>query len=391
MTLNAAADASRPVTVGLLREHAPGERRVALVPAVLGPLTEAGYRVLVEAGAGEAAGFPDPEYQSQGARIASRAEVLAEARVLAGVRAPASDVTDALRPGAVVIGQFSPVLEPELTAALARCRACAFSLELLPRITRAQSMDVLSSQATVTGYRAVLLAAAHLERFFPMLMTAAGTIPPARVFVLGAGVAGLQAVATARRLGAAVTAHDVRKAAKGEVESLGARFVELPELPVVEGKGGYAAEQPADVLARQREAIAPVVADADAVITTAAIPGRRAPLVLTAEMVAAMRPGSVVVDIAADSGGNCELTVAGKQVTRNHVTVIGLSNPASGMAQHASQLFARNMATFLLALLRDGELEPDFGDELIAETCVTREGDVLHAPAREAMGKVAAQ
>ncbi|HZM56017.1 MAG TPA: hypothetical protein VFC03_13425, partial [Acidimicrobiales bacterium] len=269
--------------------------------------------------------------------------------------------------------------------ALAARGATVYSLDLLPRISRAQSMDALSSQATVSGYRAGLSAAEHLAKFFPMFMTAAGTVPPAKVLVMGAGVAGLQAIATARRLGAVVRAYDVRAAAKEEVQSLGARFVEL-DLETQEGAGGYAKEQSAEYLAKQQELLAAEVAAADVVITTAQIPGRKAPLLVTAAMVEGMSEGSVIIDMAADSGGNCELSVPGEDVVVNGVTVVGLTNPPASMPTHASFLYARNIANFLGLLVKDGELTPDFDDEIVAGTCVVRAGTVVHAPTAEALG-----
>ncbi|MDA8392782.1 MAG: NAD(P) transhydrogenase subunit alpha [Actinomycetota bacterium] len=363
------------------------ERRVALVPASVPPLVKAGFEVAVEPGCGEAAGFPDDLYADQGAVVA--AEPWAGASVMVGVRAPLPGRMGSLAPGALAVSLFSPASELAVVKEAAEAGVTLFSLELLPRITRAQSMDALSSQATVTGYWGTLLAATRLPRFFPMLMTAAGTIPPAKVFVLGAGVAGLQAIATARRLGAVVTAHDVRPAAKGEVESLGARFVELPPTEVVQGQGGYAAEQPADVQRRQRDVVAPVVAESDVVIATAAIPGRRSPVVVTSEMVRSMKRGSVVVDLAADGGGNTELTRVGKEVRDGGVVVIGVPNPPGAMPMHASQLYSRNIATFVSALVDDGALAPDLDDEIVAGTCVAMGGQVRHAPTRERLDQAA--
>jgi NAD(P) transhydrogenase subunit alpha len=274
--------------------------------------------------------------------------------------------------------------------ALAAIGATVYSLDLLPRISRAQSMDALSSQATVAGYRAGLSAAEHLAKFFPMFMTAAGTVPPAKVLVMGAGVAGLQAIATARRLGAVVRAYDVRAAAKEEVQSLGAKFVEL-DLETQDGAGGYAKEQSAEYLAKQQELLAAEVAGADVVITTAQIPGRKAPVLVTAAMVEGMSEGSVIIDMAADSGGNCELSVAGEDVLVNGVTVVGLTNPPASMPTHASFLYARNIANFLDLLVKDGALAPDFDDEIVAGTCVVRAGTVVHAPTAEALGLTVAE
>jgi NAD(P) transhydrogenase subunit alpha len=371
------------VRLAVANESRFGETRVSLVPQVAGELIRAGLQLEVETGAGEASGFEDSAYQEVGAEVVGPGEVGEGAEAACVVRFLDEGLLGRLAPEAVVVGLFSPYLAPPTLELVASRSLSLFSLELLPRITRAQPMDALSSQATVSGYRAALLAATRLPRFFPMLMTAAGTVPPAKVFILGAGVAGLQAIATARRLGAVVWAHDVREASRGEVESLGARFVELPPLPVAEGSGGYAAEQPAEVLARQREVIAPRVADSDVVITTAAVPGRRAPILLTREMVEVMRPGSVVVDLAADSGGNCEATVPGEEVRVGGAVVVGLRNPPGGMPMHASQLYARNVASFLLACTKEATIQPDMEDEIFKSSCVTLQGAPVFGPLRE--------
>lgn len=347
---------------------------MAVVPAAVAGYRALGLEVGVEAGAGRGAGFADDAYRDVGAAVVSPDDVLAAEIVgTVGLLEPA-DVRR-LRPGAVWVTLPAPPPSGALADAIGEVGATVFALERLPRLSRAQPMDALSSQATVTGYRGALLAAVRIGRFFPLLMTAAGTIPPAKVLVIGAGVAGLQAVATARRLGAVVTAHDLRPAAKGEVESLGGRFLELPALEVVEGAGGYAAAQPEEVLDRQRELLAEPVAEADAVITTAAVPGRPAPVLLSAAMVRAMRPGSLVVDLAADSGGNCELTVPGKLVTDGSVSVLGVRNPPSGLPEHASTLFARNLRNFV-ELLVAGDTPPGrrMEDELLGSTCVTLGG-----------------
>lgn len=342
-------------------------------------LVEAGFTVVVEPGAGVAAGHSDREYEAAGAVVEEAP--WRDADLLASVRAPRPEWIESQRPGAVAVGLFSPMAQLETVAAAQRCGVSLFSLELLPRITRAQSMDALSSQATVTGYWGTLVAATRLPRFFPMLMTAAGTIPPAKVLVIGAGVAGLQAIATARRLGAAVTGHDLRPASKTEVESLGAKFLALDSGEVAQGSGGYAAAQPEEVQRRQREVLTPVVGAADVVITTAAIPGRRAPMILTSDMVRSMRPGSVVVDLAADSGGNCELTQLGKEVRiPDGAVVIGVRNPPGGMPMHASQLYSRNVVTFATAVVSEGKLAVDLGDEVLAASCVTSGGEVRHEP-----------
>jgi NAD(P) transhydrogenase subunit alpha len=368
--------------LGVPREVAPAERRVATVPEVAARLVGAGFDVVVETGAGAGASFPDEAYAAKGATIAADAdEVFESADVVCKVQPPTSSEAARLREGTALVSFLQPAGDLDLVAELARRKVSAFSLDLLPRISRAQSMDALSSQATVSGYRAALLAADRLPKFFPLLMTAAGTVPPAKVLVLGAGVAGLQAIATARRLGAMVRAYDVRPAARDEVRSLGATFVELP-LESQEGEGGYAREQSEEFLARQRELIGNEVAAADAVITTAAIPGRRAPVLVTAEMVERMQPGSVVVDLAAESGGNCELSVAGEERVVGGVLVYGARNMPSSMPVHASFLYARNVAEFVALLRRDGNLDPDFDDEIVAGTCVTHAGEIRHAPTR---------
>lgn len=374
------ADTLRKMRLAVPREPG-GERRVALVPASVPAMVELGFEVVVEPSAGQAAGFTDEDYVAQGAKIADAP--WEGASVLVGVRAAQAERVGSLAGHGVVIGLFSPGAELAMVEAVVSSGTSAFSLELLPRITRAQSMDALSSQATVAGYWGMLLAATRLPRFFPMLMTAAGTIPPAKVFVLGAGVAGLQAVATARRLGAVVTAHDVRAASKQEVESLGGKFLELAAENVAEGSGGYAAEQTKDVRERQLEVVGPVVAASDVVVTTASIPGRRAPVVVTADMVSNMKRGSIVVDLAAATGGNCELTRAGEEVAHGGVTVVGVANPPGHMATHASQLYSKNVATFVTALVKDGAVAPDMEDEIFSATCVARGGAVLHAPTAE--------
>lgn len=365
--------------VGVLTETAPGERRVAVVPDAVPRLLAAGLEVGVQSGAGRSAYWSDEAFAAAGAGLVDdAASLLRDADVILKV-APLSPAEVALmRPGSAVLGFFASPDRSDLVRSLTERRVTAFALELVPRITRAQAMDALSSQAVVSGYRAVLIAAERLPRFFPMFITAAGTAPPAKVLVLGAGVAGLQAISTARRLGAVVEAYDVRAAAKEEVSSLGATFVEL-DLESQEGTGGYAGEQTEDFLRQQRDLIGRHVAASDAVITTAAIPGRRAPVLVTEPMVLAMRPGSVVVDLAAESGGNCELSVAGEDVVRDGVVVHGVRNLPSSMPVHASQLLSRNLTTLLLLLVTDGRLEPDFDDPIVAGTCVTRDGTITHA------------
>jgi NAD(P) transhydrogenase subunit alpha len=374
------------VKLAVIRESRPGEDRVAIVPEVATKLASTGVEVVVESGAGERARFSDEAFRQAGATVVDdAAAALAGAAVVARVQPPTDDEVGALPEGVSLIGFLQPVAAAETVQALAARGATVYSLDLLPRISRAQSMDALSSQATVAGYRAGLSAAEHLAKFFPMFMTAAGTVPPAKVLVMGAGVAGLQAIATARRLGAVVRAYDVRAAAKEEVQSLGAKFVEL-DLETQDGAGGYAKEQSPEYLARQQELLAAEVAGADVVLTTAQIPGRRAPVLVTAAMVEGMADGSVIVDMAADSGGNCEVTVAGEDVVYHGVTVVGLTNPPASMPTHASFLYARNIANFLGLLVKDGQLAPDFSDEIVAGTCVVRDGRVVHGPTAEALG-----
>ncbi len=368
------------------KELLPGETRVAMVPEVAKKLIGSGVEVVVEQGAGARARFADDAYREAGAEVVADVRAVAgPGDVLAWVRPPSADEAGGLPEGISGVGFLQPLADPEVVRVLAGRSATVYSLDLLPRISRAQSMDALSSQATVSGYRAGLAAAEHLAKFFPMFMTAAGTVPPAKVLVMGAGVAGLQAIATARRLGAMVRAYDVRAAAKEEVASLGAHFVELG-LETREGAGGYAREQTAEELARQQELLAAEVAAADVVITTAQIPGRTAPILVTEEMVAGMGDGAVVIDLAADSGGNCALTRAGEEVLVGGVTVVGMTNPPALMPTHASFLYARNVANFVELLVTDGKLAPDFGDEVVAGTCVVRAGEVVHGPTAEALG-----
>jgi NAD(P) transhydrogenase subunit alpha len=373
---------------GVLRETWPGETRVAVVPATLQPLAKAGFELLVESGAGDAAGYPDAQYLDKGARIADRDAVLGEARLLLTVRSLAGShdqrVIARLGREHVVVGFLDPLQRPAELKPLVASRATAFALELLPRITRAQSMDALSSTATIVGYKAVLIAAEALPRMLPMLMTAAGTIAPARVLVIGAGVAGLQAIATARRLGAVVEAYDVRPAVKDQIQSLGARFVELPlETAASEDKGGYAKAQDESFYRRQRELLAKVVADSDVVVATAAVPGKKAPVLVTSEMVASMRPGSVIVDLAAEQGGNCELTVAGETVVRQAVRIMGPRNLAASVPFHASQLYAKNVANFVQNLTKQGELQLDAADEIVRDTMLARDGELTSPRVRE--------
>lgn len=382
------------IKIGIPRETYPGEKRVAMVPRAMDVLAKSGVEFLVEAGAGEAAGIPDSEYEKKGARmVSSRAELFREAEVVLQVRtlganpqAGAADVP-LLRGGQVVIGYAEPLTAGKECASFALTGASLLSMELMPRITRAQSMDSLSSMATIAGYKAVLMAADALPRMFPMLMTAAGTIAPAKVFVLGAGVAGLQAIATARRLGAVVSAYDVRPAVKEQVESLGAKFVQVElETAQAEDKGGYAKELGEEFYRKQREVLLQVVREQDVVITTAAVPGKKAPILITKEMIAAMAPGSVVVDLAAERGGNCEGTQAGQTISLGGVTIMGPLNLPSEIPYHASQMYARNIATFLKHLIKGGALTIDTADEITRETLVAQAGQVVHLRVRQALG-----
>jgi NAD(P) transhydrogenase subunit alpha len=387
---NDGAAAPRPLAIGAPAESREGERRVAVTPAVVPGYLKLGARVVVEAGAGEAAGFPDSAYEEKGATIGTRREALG-ADVVACVRVLGADAgsPDAglLRPGQAVVGMAAPLAAPDVSAAVAERGASLFALELLPRTTRAQSMDVLSSQANIAGYRAVLIAAQALPKVFPLMTTAAGTIPPARVFVVGAGVAGLSAIATARRLGAVVEAYDVREAAKEEVRSLGARFVEL-ELETGQegaGSGAYASAMSDDAIARQRELMLKTVAASDVVITTAQVQGAKAPVLITAEMVEAMSPGSVVVDLAAEQGGNCEPTLPGRTVDVGGVSVIGPIDVASSAAHHASLMYAKNVANFVALLVRDGALALRTDDDLVAGCAVCRDGEIVDERVRAAL------
>lgn len=368
--------------VGIPREVFPGERRVALVPAQVGPLAKAGFRIRVESGAGGPAGFADREYADKGAEIVARSDALA-ADVVLSVRwdlseDAASETMSAGRSGQILIGMWDPWNHRDLIQRWAEKGAVLFALELLPRITRAQSMDVLSSMATLAGYRAVILAAAALPRIFPMLMTAAGTLTPAKVFVVGAGVAGLQAIATSRRLGATVSAYDVRPAVKEQVQSLGAKFVELElETTAAEDKGGYAKELGEEFYRKQREMMAKVLTQSDVVISTASIPGKKAPLLITAEMVRGMQPGSVIVDLAAERGGNCELTKAGETFVENGVTILGPVNLPAEVPYHGSQMYSKNITTFLLHLVKNGAAQLDADDQIIRETMLCRDGRIV--------------
>ena len=378
--------------VGVPAESMRGERRVALVPAVVSTIGASGAEVLVESGAGDASGFPDEDYSAAGARIAaSAAELLAEADIVVRLAAPEGEAElEGLREGQTLVGLLNPLGNAEGIAALAGRGVSAFALELLPRISRAQPMDALTSMATIAGYRAVLLAAATLPKLFPLMMTAAGTVTPARVLVIGAGVAGLQAIATARRLGAVVHAYDVRPAVAEQVESLGARFVELDlDAGDAEDAGGYAQAMGEEFYQRQREELARVVADSDVVISTAAVPGSAAPLLVTAEAVAAMRSGAVIVDLAAETGGNCALTQPGEHVEAEGVTILGPLNLPAEAPFDASQMYARNVASFLGHVLDEGALSLDTDDEIVRGALVAHGGQVVHPRVREQLGLAA--
>jgi NAD(P) transhydrogenase subunit alpha len=380
--------------VGVPRETYPGEKRVALVPAVLANLAKAGLQVLVEAGAGAAAGYPDAEYSDKGAKIAaSRAEVFSQAEIVTQVLCDgANDKTGhadlpLLRRGQVLIGFLRPLGSLQILQELATTGVSSFAVELMPRTTRAQSMDALSSMATMSGYKAVILAADTLPRIFPMLTTAAGTITPGRVLIIGVGVSGLQAIATARRLGAVTSAYDMRPAAKEQVLSLGGRFVELPiEAKDAQDARGYGTAQGEEFYRKQRELLGDAVAANDVVVTAAVIPGKKAPILVTKEMVARMLPGSVIVDLAAERGGNCELTRAGETVVEHGVTIIGKTNLASTVPYHASQMYARNLTAFLLNMVKDGKVQFNEADEIHRETLLTRDGEIVNPRVREFLG-----
>ena len=385
-----------PGTLGTLRETYPHERRVALVPRQCETLKKAGLEVIVEQSAGIAAGFPDEMYVARGARIGSREDVLRAADILAQVRClganPEAGQADIplLRPGQILIGFGEPLTALQECSQLATAGVSLLALELIPRITRAQSMDALSSMATIAGYRAVLMGASQLPKMFPLLMTAAGTLTPAKVFVLGAGVAGLQAIATARRLGAVVCAYDVRPAVKEQVESVGAKFVMLDvDAKASEDKGGYAKAMDEEFYRRQRELLTEVLREQDVVITTAAVPGRKSPILITAEMVSAMPPGSVIVDIAAERGGNCELTKPGETVVRNEVTILGPVNLPSMVPHHASQMLSANIAAVVKLLLKDGKIAVNLEDEIIRESLATHNGKIIHPRVAELAGSTA--
>src|SRR6202140_854763 len=377
--------------IGVPKESYPGERRVALVPMVVPNLVKAGFEVALEKGAGVEAGYPDALYVEKGAKILpDRAALFANADIVVQVLCYGSnDITGKadlplMRRGQVLIGFLRPMGSAEVIGQIAQSGVTSFAVELMPRSTRAQSMDVLSSMGTICGYKAVLIAADTLPRIFPMLTTAAGTITPARVFVIGAGVAGLQAIATARRLGAVVSAYDLRPAAKEQVQSLGGRFVELPiEAKDAQDARGYATAQDEDFYRRQRELLGKAVQESDVVITAAVIPGKKSPVLVTEDMVKGMAPGSVIVDLAAERGGNCEISEAGKTVVKHGVTIIGAINVAAGVPYHASMMYARNITAFLTHLIKDQKLNLNLEDEIVRETLLTRGGEIVNARVRE--------
>jgi NAD(P) transhydrogenase subunit alpha len=382
------------VIVGVPKEIYPGERRVALTPVVVPMLAKAGLEVVIEAGAGAEAGYPDSHYQDKGAKVlADRAAVFAQSDIIVQVlchgandKNGASDL-GLTRRGQVLVGFMRPLAAAEAVQETARAGVTAFAVELMPRTTRAQSMDALSSMASIAGYKAVLVVADTLPRMFPMMTTAAGTITPSRVLVIGAGVAGLQAIATAKRLGSVISAYDVRPAVKEQVQSLGARFVELPlETQDAQDARGYAKAQDEAFYAKQRELLGKVIAENDAVITTAVVPGKKAPVLVTAAMVKGMAPGSVILDLAAERGGNCELTHPGETYVVHGVTIIGPVNLASGVPFHASQMYARNLTAFLANLMKDGKVRPAAEDDIIRETLLTQGGEVVNERVREALG-----
>ena len=363
------------------RERRPGETRVAATPDTVRKMIKQGLEVTLERGAGEGSAYLDPDYEAAGARLTDDPGAAAEtADVILTVRPPDPDDVAGLKPGAVLIGLLAPHHNLDLVRSMAERKVTSLAMELIPRITRAQSMDALSSQASIAGYRAVLLAAWRLPKYFPLLMTAAGTIAPARVVIMGAGVAGLQAIATARRLGAVVEVSDVRPVVKEQVESLGGKFIPLPELASGEGQGGYAREMGEEFLRQQREIVKKHLAAANAAITTALVPGRRAPILITIEMVEAMRPGSVIVDLAVEQGGNCELSQPDREVMHNGVLILGPSNLPAGMPTDASNLYAKNVLALLQEIVKEGSVTINAADEVLAGSLLTHDGAVLHKP-----------
>ena len=373
--------------IAVPKERAPGERRVALVPEIVAKLVKSGHVIAVERGAGTSAGYTDAAFEAAGATIAPDTRVAyAEADAIVRVATPSDAELDDIRPGTVLIGFLSPLGDPRSVERYAQRKITALSMDAIPRTTKAQAMDALSSQANIGGYKAALLAANYLPKFFPMLTTAAGTVAPAKALIIGAGVAGLQAIATCRRLGAVVTAYDTRVVVAEQVKSLGAKFLEIDVGESGEGQGGYAKELSAAALEKQRAGMVKAIGGSDVVITTAAIPGKRAPILVTAEAVAAMAPGSVIVDLAAETGGNVDGTVAGEVVTSaNGVTIVGLLNLPSSLAFDASKLYARNVQALLDYITKDGALALDPSDEIVAGTTITRDGEIVHAPTRAAL------
>jgi NAD(P) transhydrogenase subunit alpha len=380
--------------VGVPRESYPGERRVALVPGVIANLAKVGLEVVIEAGAGVEAGYPDAQYADKGAKVlASRGDVFSTADIIVQVLCYGSNDSTGkadlplLRRGQTLIGFLRPLGDVHTLEEIAATGVSSLSVELMPRITRAQSMDALSSMATICGYKAVLVAADKLPRIFPMLTTAAGTITPSRVLVIGAGVAGLQGIATARRLGAVVSAYDLRPVVKEQVQSLGGRFVELPiEAADAQDAGGYAKAQDESFYQKQRELLGRVVGESDVVITTAVVPGKKSPVLVTKEMVAGMAPGSVIVDLAAERGGNCELTRPDETIVVHGVTIVGTVNLASTVPYHASQMYAKNLTNFLVHLVKDGKLQLNLQDEITSSTLVTQNGEIVNPRVREFFG-----
>ncbi|MHC5063779.1 MAG: Re/Si-specific NAD(P)(+) transhydrogenase subunit alpha [Planctomycetota bacterium] len=370
------------VLVFVPKESEPGETRVAVTPETTKALIKAGLEVKIENDAGLAAGFDNSDYEDAGGHIGS---ALGDADLIFQVRAPSVDAIGKMKSGAMLISSLQPSIDLEAIKALNDAKVTAFGMELIPRITRAQKMDVLSSQATVAGYQAVLMSAAALPKMFPLFMTAAGTITPARVFILGAGVAGLQAIATAKRLGAVVEANDVRPAVKEQVESLGAKFVDTGTPPQAESTGGYAKETGEEYARKQREILTKHVANADVVITTALIPGRKAPVIVTDDMVKGMRPGSVIVDLAVAAGGNVEGSAPGETVVNHNVSIIGEPNLPALVGNDASRMWARNVLGFAELMLKEGKIEPDWEDEIVAATVVTHDGQIKHEGAAEAL------
>jgi NAD(P) transhydrogenase subunit alpha len=389
------ANDSEKIKVGIPKETFPGELRTAIIPESVSHYSKIGFRVLIESGAGEAAGFSDKQYKDKDAEIIdSRDELFKQADIILHVRAYGTNAEKGkkdlgrYRKGQIVIGFSDPLGSPDKVKELADTGATGFSIELLPRITRAQSMDALSSMATIGGYKAVLLGAKSLGKMFPMLMTAAGTIAPAHVFVIGAGVAGLQAIATARRLGGVVKGYDIRPAVKEQVESLGAKFVELDlETGEAETKGGYAREMDEEFYRKQREMMKSILKESDVVISTAAVPGKKAPILITDEMVEGMAPGSVIVDLAAEQGGNCSLTKIGEEISHKGVTIIGPVNLPASIPRHASQMYSRNLLAFVKNLMKDDRIDLDRDDEIIHESMITKEGEVVNQRVSELLGE----